>query len=133
MTEEAARPVVAVLADDLIWSTRLVAHLRGAGAQPVPVRDAAAFARALASADGAVVDLTARAYDGLEALAAARDAQVPAIAVGQHDDAPARRAARAAGAARVHAYRTLFERGPAEIAAWIGTLGAASAVRREER
>lgn len=118
-----------MLADDLIWSTRLIAQLRGAGALPVHVRDAAAFARALATADGAVVDLTARGYDGLEALAAARDARVPVIAVGQHDDAPARRAARAAGAVRVHAYRTLFERGPAELAAWLGTLGPAPAPR----
>jgi hypothetical protein len=70
-----------------------------------------------------VVDLTARAYDGVGALGVAAAAGVPAIAVGQHDDADMRRAAKAAGAARVFAYRALFEHGDRDLAAWIATLG----------
>jgi CheY-like chemotaxis protein len=124
--------MIAVLADDLIWSTRLVSQLRAAGGDPVHARDAETFRRALATADGAIVDLTARAYDGLEALGLARDGAVPVIAVGQHDDAPVRRAARAAGATRVYAYRALLEHGPRELAAWIGTLGDAPATVTSE-
>ena len=78
---------VIVLADDLIWATRLVGQLRTLGVDPVRVGSADAFATALAAPapagpEGmrpthavverpthAVVDLTARAYDGL-ALAA---------------------------------------------------------------
>jgi len=113
---------IAVLADDLIWSTRLTSQLRASGGEPRHARDADAFEAALAGAAGAVVDLTARAYDGIAALERARLAGVPTIAVAQHDDAPLRRSARAAGAARVYAYRALFERGPQELAGWLATL-----------
>ena len=71
---------------------------------------------------GCLVDLTARAYDGIEAVRAATAAGVPVIAVGQHDDAEARRAATDAGAARVYAYRALFEHGDRVLGAWIATL-----------
>jgi hypothetical protein len=120
---DAAAPRVIVLADDLIWATRLVDGVRRSGGEPVPARTAAGFASALPGADGVLVDLTARAYDGLAALGAATDAGVPAIAVGQHDDAPLRAAAKAAGAARVYAYRALFERGDRELAAWLQSIG----------
>jgi DNA-binding response OmpR family regulator len=112
---------VVVLADDLIWSTRLVAHVRAAGAIPHPVRTAEAFAAALGAAGraGAIVDLTSRAYDGLAAVAAARDAHVPVLAVGQHDDHVLRRDALAVGADRVLAYRKLFDDGPATISRWL--------------
>jgi CheY-like chemotaxis protein len=113
---------IVILADDLIWSTRLADGVRRAGAEPVPVRAAAALAGSLEAADGCLVDLTARAYDGLAAVRAARDADVPVLAVGQHDDAPLRRAAREAGAARVYAYRALFEQGDRVLGAWIGGL-----------
>ena len=68
------------------------------------------------------MDLTARAYDGIEAVRAATSAGVPVIAVGQHDDAEMRRAATDAGAARVYAYRALFEHGDRVLGAWIATL-----------
>jgi hypothetical protein len=119
-----------VLADDLIWATRLVDGVRRAGGDPVAARTAMAFAAALDGADGALVDLTARAYDGLDALARATAAGVASIAVGQHDDAPLRRAAKAAGATRVHAYRALFEHGDRELAAWLSALSGAN---EEER
>ena len=117
-------PRVAILADDLIWSTRLVDGVRRAGGEPVVVRSAAALDLALEGSAGCIVDLTARAYDGLAALRAAGRAGVPAVAVGQHDDADLRRAAREAGATRVYAYRALFEHGDRELGAWIAGLAA---------
>ena len=110
---------VLVLGDDLIWSTRLVGHVRSAGFAPAVARTAEAFRSGLAAADGAIVDLTSLAYDGLAAIAAARDAAVPVLAVGQHDDHVLRRDALAVGADRVLAYRKLFEDGPASIARWL--------------
>ena len=110
---------VLVLADDLIWSTRFQAQVREAGAEPTVHRAAEPFRAALAEADGAIVDLTSLAYDGLAAIAAARDAGVPVLAVGQHDDHVLRRNALAVGADRVLAYRKLFEDGPATIRRWL--------------
>jgi len=95
--------------------------LRGAGAEPLPVRSQAALEAALPGVDRVVVDLTARAYDGLTAIATARAAGRPVLAVGQHDDVDLRRAALAAGADRVHPYRRLFEDGPRQLAAWLAT------------
>ena len=48
-----------------------------------------------------IVDLTARAYDGIAAIAEAHAAGRPVLAVGQHDDVALRRQALAAGADRV--------------------------------
>jgi hypothetical protein len=121
---------VIVLADDLIWATRLVGQLRTVGADPVRVGSADAFATALAAPapagpkgvrpTHAVVDLTARAYDGLAAVRVAAAAGLRVLCVGQHDDHALRRAALAAGAERVFAYRKLFENGHATQAAWLG-------------
>jgi hypothetical protein len=116
------RARVAVLADDLIWGTRLVDGVRRAGGEPVAVRSADGLPQALEVADGCIVDLTARAYDGIAAVAAASGAGVPVIAVGQHDDAETRRGAMAAGAARVYAYRALFEHGDRVLEAWLDGL-----------
>lgn len=130
---EAGALRVIVLADDLIWATRLVGQLGTVGADPVRVGSADGFAAALAlpstgaSTDAsavrpghAVIDLTARAYDGLAAVRLAVAAGVRVLCVGQHDDRDLRRAALAAGAERVLAYRTLFENGHAMLAAWLG-------------
>ena len=110
---------VLVLADDLIWGTRLVGHVQSAGAEPIPVRSDESFRTSLAAVDAAIVDLTSRAYDGLAMVAAARDAGVPVLAVGQHDDHVLRRDALAVGADRVLAYRKLFEDGPATVRRWL--------------
>ncbi len=112
---------VVVLADDLIWSTRLVAAIRTAGGEPVAVRTLNALEVALrVDRDAAaIVDLTARAYDGVEAVAAAVAIGASVLAVGQHDDLALRRRALAAGARRVLAYRRLADHGPATIAAWL--------------
>jgi DNA-binding NtrC family response regulator len=116
------RARVAVVADDLIWATRLRDGLARAGAEPIGIRAASALATELPSLAGCLVDLTARAYDGIEAVRAAAAAGVPVIAVGQHDDAETRRAATQAGATRVYAYRALFEHGDRVLGAWIATL-----------
>jgi hypothetical protein len=118
-----AAPRIAILADDLIWATRLADGVRRAGGIPVPARSAAGFPATLDGAAGGIVDLTSRAYDGVAALATASAAGVPVIAVGQHDDIELRRAAKAAGAARVYAYRALFEHGDRDLGAWIAGLG----------
>jgi hypothetical protein len=132
---DTAPPRIAILADDLIWATRLADGVRRAGGEPVPVRTAAGLDRALVSVRACVVDLTARAYDGLACLAVATARGLPAIAVGQHDDVEMRRAARVAGASRVYAYRALFEHGDRELGAWIGSLqaGTAGTAAGEER
>ena len=78
-------PRVVVLADDLIWATRLVDGVRRAGGEPVPARTAAAFDAALMGADGALVDLTARAYDGLDAFDV-RDFMTPDPVVLRRED-----------------------------------------------
>ncbi len=114
-----AEEVVLVLADDLIWSTRLSAGVRAAGARPVVARSAEAFAAALPDADRVIVDLTARAYDGVAQVAIAAGGGRPVLAVGQHDDADLRHRALAAGAERVHPYRLLFEAGPRVLERWL--------------
>jgi hypothetical protein len=86
---------------------------------PVPVRSLAALEDAIADVDRVVVDLTARAYDGVAAVALATGAGRTVLAVGQHDDIELRRRAIAAGAERVHPYRRLFEDGPRQIGAWL--------------
>jgi DNA-binding response OmpR family regulator len=110
---------VLVLADDLIWSTRLVADVSASGADASPIRTLAALAEALPTADAVVVDLTARAYDGIEAIERASAAGVRVMAVGQHDDVALRRRALDAGAELVRPYRRLFEDGPATLAGWL--------------
>ena len=116
----ASRPSVAILADDLIWASRLADAVTVAGGAAHRARLATGLAAALAAgARLAIVDLTARAYDGVEAIATATRAGARVIGVGQHDDHELRRRALAAGAERVYAYRKLFEAGPAVLAAWI--------------
>jgi DNA-binding NarL/FixJ family response regulator len=121
---------VLVLADDLIWSTRLIEQVRAAGADAAPVRTLAALSQALPAADAVIVDLTARAYDGIVAVRKAADAGRRVLAVGQHDDAELRRRALAAGASRVHPYRKLFDDGPATLAAWLAQAPGETHVRR---
>lgn len=110
---------VVVLAQDLIWSDRLARAVDAAGAEPVRVGSQVALDAAITDAAGLIVDLTARAYDGLAAIEAGRVAGVPVLAVGQHDDVSLRKRALAAGAERVYAYRKLFEDGPAIITTWL--------------
>jgi len=116
---------ILILADDLIWSTRLAGFVRAAGAEPRVVATLAAFDAALDEADRVIVDLTARTYDGLTPVERAARSGREVICVGQHDDHDLRRRARAAGATRVYAYRGLFEGGRATIAGWLDGSGTA--------
>ena len=113
---------VAVLADDLIWATRLVDAVRATGAAPIRLRRASDFPGAAGQATGyAIVDLTARAYDGVEAIRVARGLGLRVVAVGQHDDVELRHRAMEAGAERVFTYRQLFEQGRERLATWLAT------------
>ena len=112
-----ATRTVAILADDLIWSTRLSDALRAAGAKPRTLRRLEDL-EGLAASD-VVIDLTARAYDGVAAVRLATAAGARVVAVGQHDDAALRKAALEAGASRVFTYRALFEDGPRLLGSWL--------------
>jgi DNA-binding NarL/FixJ family response regulator len=102
-----------------MWATRLAELVRAAGAIAVPVRTAAGLASVLADVHGVIVDLTARAYDGIAAIEAAAALARPVMAVGQHDDRALRRRALDAGAGRVHPYRRLYEDGQRQVGAWL--------------
>jgi len=110
---------IAILAQDLIWSDRLARAVEAAGAVPARSKTAAEFDAALAGADFAIVDMTATAYDALEAIEHAQSAGARVLAVGQHDDIDLRKRALARGAERVFAYRKMFEDGAGTIAAWM--------------
>jgi len=102
---------VFVLADDLIWSSRLRAAVERAGGRALPIRRPDEIIAGIA-----VVDLTARAYDGIAAVRAAASAGATVLAVAQHDDVELRKAALAAGAKRVLSYQKLFDDGPGVMA-----------------
>ncbi len=129
----AAVTAIAVLADDLIWASRLVEAVRRAGAEAVRVSSEAELERALeagapaerrarpsgAALAGVLVDLGGRRYDGIAAIDRATTAGLPAIAVAQHDDLETRRRALAAGAARVFSYNKFFTDGQRLVEAWL--------------
>jgi ActR/RegA family two-component response regulator len=117
---------VAVLAQDLIWQDRLARSVEAAGAEPTRAKTAPELDRALACADFAIIDLTARAYDPLAAIERAVSAGARVLAVGQHDDVDQRKRALARGADKVLAYRKLHDDGPATVAAWLARPVAAS-------
>ena len=116
--------VVAILADDLIWATRLADAIRAAGAEPRVLRRLADLEeqlerrRGVAPVADVIVDLTARAYDGVAAVRLASGTGARVVAVGQHDDLELRRGATAAGASRVFTYRALHEDGPRILTPW---------------
>jgi hypothetical protein len=97
---------VRVIADDLIWASRLNAAVERAGA--TPVRE---------GGDAVVVDLNGRGYDGVQAVADAVATGRPTIAVGQHEDLGLRKRALAAGARRVYSYNKMHSDGPKLVAA----------------
>ena len=96
---------VRVVADDLIWASRLMAAVERAGA--TPVRE---------GGEAVIVDLNGRAYDGIAAVAAAAVGGRTVIAVAEHDDRDTRRRALAAGARRVFSYNKMFSDGPQVVA-----------------
>jgi len=116
---EGRRPRVAVLADDLIWATRLAAMVTEVGGRPETVRSVEALVASLETVDAAIVDLGLRSGQATAAIGAVASTGRPVIAVGPHEAAAVRKAALAAGASRVYAYRKLFEDGRRTIAAWL--------------
>ena len=116
-TSVASLPVI-VVADDLIWSSRLSAAVDRAGSTSVVARSATELVTRLADSPAdtpVIVDLNGRAYDGVDAIRAATDAGHRVLAVGQHEDIELRRRALAAGARRVFSYNKLFSDGPAVV------------------
>lgn len=107
---------VRIVADDLIWASRLAAAVERAGA--ALVRE---------GGDAVVVDLNGRTYDGVEAVARAAESGRPVIAVGQHEDLALRKRALAAGARRVYSYNKMHTDGPRIVAALLDETVGASA------
>ena len=114
-------PRLLVLADDLIWSTRLEGQGRTLGATvqrfttPAPLMTALA-AEPATPADLVAIDATARAYDAEAAVRAVAATGARVLALVQHDDPEGRASLIAAGAVRAMPYRALFERGHAILA-----------------
>ena len=113
---------VAVLADDLIWATRLADLVRGAGAEARPVR----IARR--ARGGPARCRSGRRRPDRARLRRSRGDRRAPMPPGVRSSPSAstttstlRKAALAAGADRVHPYRRLFEDGPRQIAAWLAT------------
>jgi len=116
-TPTAALPVI-VLADDMIWSSRLIEAVTHAGTTATAVRTNAELTKALAESTEetpVVVDLNGRAYDALNLVEVAAEEGHPVIAVGQHEDIDLRKRALGAGAIRVFSYNKMFTDGPAII------------------
>ena len=121
MSEQAqGAPHLYILADDLIWATRLAGQGRTLGAQATTLKGVAELRDLLVrggigTRDLIAIDTTTRAEDPIvlvrEAAAAGR-----VLALVQHDDPALRAAALEAGALRAMPYRALFERGHAILA-----------------
>jgi DNA-binding NtrC family response regulator len=115
---DAPLPVI-VVADDLIWSSRLTEAVHKAGTTSVVVRSAKELDTALTGSkeeSPVVIDLNGRAFDGVHLVEVAAEEGHPVIAVGQHEDIELRKRALGAGAIRVFSYNKLFSDGPAVIA-----------------
>ena len=116
-----------VLADDLLWSTRITESVRRAGGNAVRLSGDADLALALEAdqlgdertISGAIVDLAARSFDGIAAIERIHAARLPVIAVAQHDDQVTRRRALKAGAGRVFSYRKFFDDGTRLVEGWL--------------
>jgi DNA-binding response OmpR family regulator len=118
---------VVVLADDLMWSTRITEAVRRAGGSAVQLGSDEELAIALEayelgdrqSISGAIVDLAARRFDGVAAIERVSGARLPVIAVAEHDDQLTRKRALKAGATRVFSYRKFFEDGTRLVEGWL--------------
>jgi hypothetical protein len=114
-------PRLLVLADDLIWATRLEGQGRTIGAAverfhaPEPLIEA--FSAGPAGArDLVAIDATARSYVAADVVRTVAAAGGRTLALVQHDDPGTRADLIAAGATRAMPYRALFERGHAILA-----------------
>ena len=108
-------PVVLVVADDLIWESRLREAVDRAGAAAIVARSASEAEGSLMASlglRGVIVDMSGRGFDGLAIIRSAAKAGHKVLAVAQHDDIELRRSALDAGARRVFSYNKLFSDGP---------------------
>lgn len=117
-------PHLYILADDLIWATRLAGQGRTLGAAVVTLsgfRDLEALvARGpLRERDLIAIDTTARGFEPESAVRSSASIG-RTLALAQHDDPALRAALLEAGALRVMPYRALFERGHAILAELLG-------------
>jgi hypothetical protein len=124
---------VAVMADDLIWASRLMESVTRAGGTPVRMSTQAQLDTALEAdsmaelgADetdravvGVIVDLFGKRFDGIAAVERAAAAHKPVIAVAQHDDLVTRKRAILAGASRVFSYNKFFTDGSRLVEGWL--------------
>jgi DNA-binding NarL/FixJ family response regulator len=116
-----------VLADDLLWSTRIAEAVRRAGGTAVTLGSDAELAIALeaheladqATLGGAIVDLAGRRFDAVAAIGRLHASRLPVMAVAQHDDQLTRRRALAAGASRVFSYQKFFTDGTRLVEGWL--------------
>ncbi len=110
------QPTVLVLADDLIWASRLSAAAERSGAG---VRRASAPPPALAGVTNAIVDLGGRRYDGVTAVTEMSQAGASVAAVCNHEDVALRKRALEAGAVQVWSYNRFHREGPMLVERWI--------------
>jgi len=116
-----------VLADDLLWSTRIAEAVRRAGGTAVTLGNDAELAIALeaheladqATLSGAIVDLAGRRFDAVAAIGRLHASRLPVMAVAQHDDQLTRRRALAAGASRDFSYQKFFTDGTRLVEGWL--------------
>jgi hypothetical protein len=117
-------PHLYILADDLIWATRLAGQGRTLGATVVTLNGISDLEALVARGpvgghDLFAIDTTARGFEPKAAVRAAAGAG-RTLALAQHDDPALRAALLEAGALRVMPYRALFERGHAILAELLG-------------
>ena len=105
-----------MLADDLIWASRLAAAAERTGAS---VRRASTLAAEPTDVGSAIVDLGGRRYDGVESVARLLESGVSVAAVCNHEDVALRRRALDAGAARVWSYNRFHREGPTLLERWL--------------
>jgi DNA-binding response OmpR family regulator len=118
---------VVVVADDLMWSTRIAEAVRRAGGTAVPLASEPELGVALEAYElgdvntisGAIVDLAVRRIDGVVAIERVAAARLPVIAVAEHDDQLTRKRALKAGAMRVFSYRKFSEDGTRLVEGWL--------------
>jgi len=113
-------PHLYILADDLIWATRLAGQGRTLGAQVTTLKGVAdlrdlLLRGAVGTRDLIAIDTTTRVEEPI-ALVREAAANGRVLALVQHDDPALRAAALEAGALRAMPYRALFERGHAILA-----------------
>lgn len=110
---------VVVLAQDLIWATRLVSLVEAGGGHGKHAKTMREFDRETRCADRAIVDLTARNYDPIAAVEHGTSAGLDVICVGQHEEVSLRRRALAAGATRVLTYNQMHRHGGDFVGDWL--------------